>query len=82
MCVGCREMKIKRDLIRVVHTPEDEILLDATGKKAGRGAYICNDLDCLNKAIRSKGLERSLKVKISPEINDELVKRIDNLKDE
>lgn len=68
MCVGCKEMKSKKELIRVVRTPEDIILIDATGKKAGRGAYICPDEICLQSAIKSKGLEKSLKTRISQEI--------------
>lgn len=68
MCVGCKEMKNKKSLIRVVKTPEDLILIDITGKKAGRGAYVCPREECLQLAIKSKGLEKSMKTKISPEI--------------
>lgn len=68
MCVGCKEMKNKKTLIRVVKTPENMILIDVTGKKAGRGAYVCPVDECLQLAIKSKGLEKSLKTKISPEI--------------
>ncbi|MCL2677780.1 MAG: YlxR family protein [Clostridiales bacterium] len=68
MCVGCREMKEKRHLMRVLRTPEGEILLDATGKKSGRGAYLCPQEECLRKAMKSKSLERALKSKISEEI--------------
>jgi len=68
MCVGCKEMKDKKALIRVVHTPEDAILIDATGKKAGRGAYICPSEACLQAAVKSKGLERSFKTRIAPEV--------------
>lgn len=71
-CTGCGEMKSKKEMIRVIKTPEDEILLDATGKKNGRGAYICNSLECLRKAIKSKGLERSLKTAIPKEVYDQL----------
>ena len=67
-CVGCGESKEKRELIRVVRTPEGEILLDATGKKSGRGAYICKKKDCLRKAIKSKRIETSLECKIPEEI--------------
>lgn len=56
-CVGCREMKPKRELIRVIRTSEDEILIDATGKKNGRGAYICPNRECLEKADKNKGLD-------------------------
>ena len=67
-CVGCREMKSKRDLIRVIRTSEEEILIDTTGRKNGRGAYICPKRECLEQAIKSKGLERSLKIAIPKEI--------------
>lgn len=68
MCVGCKEMKNKKSLIRVVKTPEDLIVIDVSGKKAGRGAYVCPAEECLEQAIKSKGLEKSLKTRISPEI--------------
>lgn len=68
MCVGCKEMKGKKTLIRVVKTPEDMVLIDVTGKKAGRGAYVCPQEACLQLAMKSKGLEKSLKTKISPEV--------------
>ena len=71
-CTGCQEMKNKKEMIRVLKTSEGEILLDATGKKNGRGAYLCRSMDCLEKAIRSRGLERSLKVKIPDEVYETL----------
>lgn len=71
-CVGCREMKAKKDLIRVIKTPENEVLLDAKGKKNGRGAYLCFSHQCLQKAKRSKSLERSLKIAIPDEIYSRL----------
>ena len=71
-CVGCREMKDKRVLLRIVRTPEGEILLDSTGKKSGRGAYVCPDPECLKKARRSKALERALDTAIPPEVYDAL----------
>lgn len=71
-CIGCREMKAKKDLIRVIRTPEDEILIDATGRKNGRGAYICPTAECLKKAITGKGLERSFKMRIPKEVYDRL----------
>ncbi len=67
-CSGCREMKPKRELIRVVRSPESEISLDFKGKAQGRGAYICKSPDCLKKAIKSRALERSLEVSIPEEI--------------
>lgn len=67
-CVGCQEMKPKRELLRVVRTPEGEILLDPTGKKSGRGAYICRSPDCLQAAVKGKRLERDLGHPISEEV--------------
>lgn len=68
MCVGCREMKEKRELIRVVRTAEHNGEIDLTGKKSGRGAYICNDPACLKKARKSKSLERALNVSLDDEV--------------
>ena len=73
-CVGCREMKSKKEMIRVIKTPEDEIMIDATGRKNGRGAYICPSRDCLAKAIKSKGLERSFKMSIPTDVYDQLTR--------
>ncbi|WP_455716905.1 RNase P modulator RnpM [Anaerosporobacter sp.] len=78
-CVGCGEMKTKKEMLRVIKTPEDEIIIDATGKKNGRGAYICNSLDCFSKAVKSKGLERSLKVSIPKEVYEQLEKELIDL---
>lgn len=75
-CTGCGEMKKKKEMIRVIKTPEDEILLDKTGKKNGRGAYICPTVQCLNSALKSKGLERSLKTPIPREVYDTLLKEL------
>ena len=71
-CLGCRQMKPKTELIRVLKTPEGNICIDKTGKLNGRGAYICDSVDCLKKAIKSKGLERSFKVEIPQDIYDVL----------
>ncbi len=71
-CVGCREMKDKKSLIRVVKTPEGTYAIDWTGRANGRGAYLCNDTECFAKARKSKGLERSLKGKIPEEVYDTL----------
>ena len=60
MCVGCREMKPKKELIRVVRTPEGEIVADETGRKNGRGAYLCRSEACLNKALKIRALDRAL----------------------
>ena len=71
-CVGCRTMKDKRALIRVVRTPEGQIVLDGTGKKSGRGAYVCPDPECLKKARKSRALERAFAVPIGEEVYDAL----------
>lgn len=78
-CVGCREMKNKKEMLRVIRGTEGEIMLDATGKKNGRGAYICCNLQCLEQAARSKGLERSLKVPISQDVYDSLKKELESI---
>lgn len=75
-CIGCGEMKNKKEMIRVIKTPEDQIIIDTTGKKNGRGAYICNSPDCFNKAVKNKGLERSLKISIPTDIYKELEKEL------
>ena len=76
-CMGCRERKAKRELIRVVRTPEGEVSLDFGGKMNGRGAYLCPDPECLKKAIRSKALERSLEVAIPQTVYDRLQKEME-----
>ena len=81
-CVGCQEMKSKKEMIRVIRTQEGEFLLDATGKKNGRGAYICPDMECLSKAIKSKGLERSFKQSIPKEVYETLEKEMSQLDSE
>ena len=81
-CTGCGEMKSKKEMIRVIKTPEDEIIIDATGKKNGRGAYICNSLECLRKAIKSRGLERSLKTSIPGEVYEALERELMEIADE
>ena len=73
-CVGCGEMKNKKDMMRVLKTPEDEIVLDVTGKKNGRGAYLCMQGECLKKARKNKGLERSFKMSIPNDVYDSLEK--------
>lgn len=78
-CVGCGEMKSKKELLRVIKTAENEILLDITGKKNGRGAYICPNEDCLKKAIKTKGLERSLKTAIPKEVTENLTKEMETI---
>ena len=73
-CIGCGEMKSKKELIRIIRTPEGEIVLDKTGRQNGRGAYICDDAECFKKARKNKGLERSFKQSINAEIYDALEK--------
>ena len=72
MCLGCREMKPKKDLIRVVKSPSDEISLDPIGKKPGRGAYVCKDVECFKRIIKSNALARAFKMKIPEETIVEL----------
>ena len=76
-CVGCGEMKEKKDMIRVIKTPEDEIILDSTGRANGRGAYLCNDPECFNKALKNRGLERSLKSQIPEDLSQRLKKEFE-----
>ena len=81
-CIGCGEMKSKKEMLRVLKTAEDEIVLDATGKKNGRGAYICFSKECLKKARKNKGLERSFKMSIPEEIYERLEKEFDEIEAE
>ncbi len=76
-CVGCGEMKNKKEMMRVLKTPQETILLDKTGKKNGRGAYLCISKECLIKARNNKGLERSFKMSIPSEVYDSLEKEFD-----
>ncbi len=76
-CTGCGEMKSKREMLRVLRTTEDEIILDATGRKNGRGAYLCGSTECFQKAVKSRGLERSLKTVIPAEVYESLEKEIE-----
>lgn len=78
MCTGCMEMKLKKELIRIVKTPEGEVSVDLTGKKSGRGAYICKSTECLEKAFKTKRLSRNLDVSISEEIYDKLKEEVSN----
>ena len=78
-CIGCGEMKSKKEMIRVIKTAEDEIMLDATGRKNGRGAYLCPSMECLKKAVKGKGLERSFKMPIEKSVYDKLAKELENI---
>lgn len=76
MCTGCREMKPKKELLRVVRPPEGDAHIDRTGKASGRGAYICPDVACLKKARKAKTLERALETSIQPEVYELLEREI------
>lgn len=76
-CVGCGEMKNKKEMMRVLKTAEDQIVLDVTGKKNGRGAYLCIAEECLKKARKNKGLERSFKMSIPEEVYNSLEKEFE-----
>ncbi len=76
MCVGCSEMKPKPELIRIVRSPEGEISLDSTGKKSGRGAYICCNKDCLKKAVKSKRLDRTFECTIPEDLYERLEEQL------
>jgi len=81
MCVGCQEMKPKRQLIRLVRTPDETIEIDPTGKRSGRGAYICPGEECLKKAVKGKKLEKALKSPISSEVLAALEKELVKIND-
>ena len=76
-CIGCGEMKSKKELIRVIRTENGEILLDATGRQNGRGAYICPDSECMKKVRKTKGLDRAFKMSVSGDIYEGLTKEIE-----
>ena len=76
-CIGCREQKPKKELIRVVRSPEGQVSLDFRGKAPGRGAYLCRDAACLKRAQKSRALERALSVPIPPEVFDRLMEEME-----
>ncbi len=78
-CTGCQEMKDKKEMIRILRTSEGEIVLDATGRKNGRGAYLCRSMECFEKAVKNKGIERSLKQKVPDETYENLKKEIESI---
>ena len=78
MCTGCGNMFDKRTLVRVVKSPEGEVSLDLTGKKSGRGAYVCNNPDCLKMARKKKAFERAFSVQISEEVYDAMEAEMQN----
>lgn len=75
-CTGCGEMKPKKELVRVIKTAEEQILLDLTGRMNGRGAYMCREEECLKRAIKTKAIERSLGVSVSDEVYEQLKKEL------
>lgn len=79
MCLGCNEMKPKQELLRVVKSPEGEVSLDLTGKKNGRGAYICHSAECLERAVKSKRLERTFSMAVPSEVFESLKKELEQL---
>ena len=78
-CIGCGEMKSKKEMIRVIKTAEGEILLDATGRNHGRGAYLCPSMECFKKAVKGRGLERSFKMAIPREVYETLEKEMEEI---
>ena len=76
-CLGCREMKPKKELIRVVRSPEGEVTLDLKGKAPGRGAYVCHSNECLKKAIKTKAINRALNVTLPEEVQTLLVEQME-----
>lgn len=78
MCTGCMEMKPKKELIRVVRSKEGDVCVDLIGKKPGRGAYICKNVECFEKAFKTKRLERNLETKISDEVYNKMKEEIMN----
>lgn len=79
MCVGCHEMRPKRELQRIVRSPEGEVSIDPVGKKPGRGAYVCRNVECLKKARKTKALERKFEAAVDAAVFDELEKAFANL---
>ena len=76
MCVGCREMKEKKSLIRIVRSPEGEVSLDPVGKKPGRGAYVCREGECLARALKQRQIERQLQVTLTQEVTEALTREL------
>lgn len=77
-CIGCGNMLPKKELIRVVHTPEDEFFIDVTGKRNGRGAYLCANTECLEKALKTKAINRSFSANVPEEIGEKLKKELND----
>lgn len=81
MCIGCHEMKPKKELIRIVKAQDNTVTIDLTGKKAGRGAYICFNIDCLEKAKKGRKLDRAFEYSIASNIYDNLREELENIND-
>lgn len=79
MCVGCREMKNKKELLRIVRTPEGSIEIDTTGKRSGRGAYVCVNRECFDLAVKRKGLQKALEKEIPQDVIDVIHAKIDEI---
>ena len=79
MCVGCREMKPKKELLRAVRSPEGDVSLDPTGKKAGRGAYVCFNAECLRRALKQRQLDRALEAHLDEAANQQLTDTMQQL---
>ena len=79
MCVGCREMKPKKELLRVVKSPEGQVSIDLTGRKPGRGAYVCHSADCLKRAIKQRQLERAFECALGEETHESLLRELESL---
>lgn len=79
MCVGCREMKPKKELLRVVRSPEGAVSIDMTGRKPGRGAYVCRSAECLKRAIKQKQLERAFECPLGEETHASLLQALNEL---
>ena len=77
-CIGCRQSKEKKELIRIVRDKENNVFVDLTGKQNGRGAYICKDSECLKKAIKTKALNRAFKVEVSDEVYEKLLAELES----
>ena len=78
-CIGCGEMKGKKEMSRILKTEAEGVVLDATGRKNGRGAYVCPNRECFQKAVKSRGLERAFKMPISKEIYESLEKEMEQI---
>lgn len=81
-CIACQEQKPKKELIRVVRTPLGEVLIDITGKKSGRGSYLCGNVDCFKLAKKSRALDRALKVAVGEQVYDTLAQEFIRVEDE